>query len=116
MNIVQIPTSNINDVWGLVSKNIQEALSYSGNYTDSDFVLEKLKEKKYQLWIIWDKSKPSGDAVRLMDVRRAANYGFKPSVTLSEGISETMDWYRKYKERTGERYNAFTETRLVPNG
>ena len=29
MNIVQIPTSNINDVWGLVSKNIQEALSYS---------------------------------------------------------------------------------------
>ena len=65
--------------------------------------------------IIWDKSKPSGDAVRLMDVRRAANCGFVPSITLSKGISETMDWYRKYKETAGERYNAFTERRLMPN-
>ena len=65
--------------------------------------------------IIWDKSKPSGDAVRLMDVRRAANCGFVPSITLSKGITETMDWYRKYKETVGERYNAFTERRLMPN-
>jgi len=57
MNIVQIPISNINDVWSLVLKDIKEALSYSGNYTDSDYVLEKLKEQKFQLWIIWDKSK-----------------------------------------------------------
>ena len=66
--------------------------------------------------IIWDKSKPSGDDMRLMDVRRAANFGFAPSISLSEGISETMDWYRKYKELAGERYNAFTDRRLRPNG
>ena len=57
MNIVQIPTSNLNDVWSLVLKNIKEALSYSGNYTDSDFVLEQLKQNKFQLWVLWDKTK-----------------------------------------------------------
>lgn len=57
MNIVQIPTSNLQDVWGLVLKDIQQALSYSGSYTDSDFVLEQLKDKKFQLWVLWDKTK-----------------------------------------------------------
>ena len=57
MNLVRIPTSNIDDVWNLVKKDIQEALSYSGNHTDSDFVLETLKQQKFQLWIAWDKEK-----------------------------------------------------------
>tara|TARA_R100000742_G_C4216236_1_gene41251 strand:+ start:94 stop:537 length:444 start_codon:yes stop_codon:yes gene_type:complete len=57
MNLVRIPTSNIDDVWNLVKKDIQEALSYSGNHTDSDFVFETLKQEKFQLWIVWDKAK-----------------------------------------------------------
>jgi len=57
MNLVRIPTSNIDDVWNLVKKDIQEALSYSGNHTDSDFVFETLKQQKFQLWIVWDKEK-----------------------------------------------------------
>jgi len=56
MNLVRIPTSNIDDVWNLIKKDIQEALSYSGNHTDSDFVLETLKQEKFQLWIVWDKN------------------------------------------------------------
>ena len=55
MNLVQIPTSNIDDVWNLVKKDIQEALSYSGDHTDAVFVYETLKQEKMQLWIIWDK-------------------------------------------------------------
>ena len=57
MNIVEIPRSNINDVWNLVKKDIAQALAYSGNYTDSDFVLEQLKQNKFQLWVLWDKTK-----------------------------------------------------------
>ena len=57
MNLVHIPSSNLDDVWNLVKKDIQEALSYSGNHTDSDFVLETLKQQKFQLWIVWDKEK-----------------------------------------------------------
>ena len=55
MKLVRIPTSYIDDVWNLIKKDIQEALSYSGNHTDSDFVFDTLKEEKFQLWVVWDK-------------------------------------------------------------
>ena len=59
MNIVNIPSSNLDDVWSLVKKDISEALSFSGNHTDAKFVYNTVKEKKMQLWVIWDKSKPT---------------------------------------------------------
>ena len=55
MNIVNIPSSNLDDVWSLVKKDISEALSFSGNHTDAQFVYESIKENKMQLWVIWDK-------------------------------------------------------------
>jgi len=59
MNLVNIPSSNLDDVWSLVKKDISEALSYSGNHTDSDFVYDCVKENKMQLWVVWDKDKPT---------------------------------------------------------
>ena len=59
MNLVNIPSSNLDDVWSLVKKDIAEALSYSGNHTDSDFVYDCVKENKMQLWVVWDKDKPT---------------------------------------------------------
>ena len=59
MNLVHIPSSNLNDVWNLVKKDISEALSYSGNHTDADFVYDCVKEDKMQLWVVWDKDKPT---------------------------------------------------------
>ena len=59
MNIVNIPSINVDDVWSLVKKDISEALSYSGNHTDAKFVYDTVKENKMQLWVIWDKSKPT---------------------------------------------------------
>ena len=57
MNLVNIPSSNLDDVWSLVKKDISEALSYSGDHTDSQFVYDCIKEKKMQLWVVWDKDK-----------------------------------------------------------
>ena len=57
MNLVRIPSSNLDDVWNLVNKDISEALSYSGNHTDAQFVYETVKENKMQLWVVWDKDK-----------------------------------------------------------
>ena len=54
MKLVRIPTELLDTVWTLVQPSIQEALVFSGNHTDSDFVLETLKADKYQLWIVWD--------------------------------------------------------------
>mgnify|MGYP001585674826 CR=1 FL=1 len=60
--------------------------------------------------IIWDKSKPKGDRKRLMDITRAKNLlGFKPIVSLEQGIKETIDWYVKNKHVLNKRYNAFYE-------
>jgi|TARA_R100001460_G_scaffold4770_1_gene13371 type II secretory pathway component PulJ len=59
MKLVNIPSSNLDDVWSLVKKDISEALSYSGNQTDAQFVFESIKENKMQLWVVWDKDKPT---------------------------------------------------------
>jgi len=65
--------------------------------------------------IVWDTSKPSGDAIRLMNTNRAEEYGFCPKIELTEGIEETMAWYRKHGDLSTTRYNAFTEATLSPN-
>ena len=57
MKLVNIPSSNLDDVWSLVKKDISEALSYSGNHTDAQFVYETIKQNKMQLWVVWDKDK-----------------------------------------------------------
>ena len=59
MNLVNIPSSNLDDVWSLVKKDISEALSYSGDHTDAQFVYDCVKENKMQLWVVWDKDKPT---------------------------------------------------------
>ena len=57
MKLLNIPINKVDEVWSLVKRNIQEALSYSGNHTDSDFVYQTIKDGKFQLWVVWDKSK-----------------------------------------------------------
>jgi hypothetical protein len=59
MNLVRIPSSNLDDVWNLVNKDISDALSYSGNHTNAQFVYDCVKENKMQLWVVWDKDKPT---------------------------------------------------------
>lgn len=57
----------------------------------------------------WDASKPNGDAKRLMDISRATALGWKPEVSLGDGIRETMDWYKANKDKPSGRYNSFEE-------
>jgi GDP-L-fucose synthase len=59
--------------------------------------------------VIWDTSKPSGDRKRVADISRATAIGFQPSISIEEGIKETMDWYRKNRGIVDKRYNVFTE-------
>ncbi|MDB3896051.1 NAD-dependent epimerase/dehydratase family protein [Alphaproteobacteria bacterium] len=61
--------------------------------------------------IVWDTTKPAGDAKRLMDTTRASNVGFRPLIGIKEGMETTLNWYLKHKESlVNQRYNAFTET------
>ena len=63
--------------------------------------------------LIWDTSKPSGDKLRLMDTTRAESIGFRPVVSMEEGIKEVMAWYMENKDIVGKRYNVFTEEKFV---
>ncbi|MBI2028442.1 MAG: NAD(P)-dependent oxidoreductase [Candidatus Levybacteria bacterium] len=62
--------------------------------------------------IRWDKTKPKGDAKRIMDIRRAKKLlGFKQKYSLEEGIKETIEWYINNKDNLDKRYNVFYENK-----
>jgi GDP-L-fucose synthase len=43
--------------------------------------------------IVWDLSKPDGQAARLFDVSRLKGIGWKPEVDLREGLRTTYEWF-----------------------
>ncbi len=59
--------------------------------------------------VVWDKSKPSGDKIRIMSTTRAESLGIKPEVSLYEGIKKTIEWYNNQNINLEDRYNAFTD-------
>ena len=66
--------------------------------------------------VIWDISKPKGDALRLMDMSRAEKLiRFKTKINLLDGIKETMDWYANNLSDIDSRYNVFTEPVFTDN-
>ncbi len=64
--------------------------------------------------IKWDTTKPQGDAKRLMDMTRAQSHGFKPQISILDGIKETIQWYKDNHDIANNRYNAFTEKAHLP--
>lgn len=45
--------------------------------------------------IAWDKTKPDGTPRKLLDVSRISALGWKPEITLIDGIQSTYDWFQK---------------------
>jgi GDP-L-fucose synthase len=44
--------------------------------------------------IEWDRSKPDGTPRKVLDITRVKSLGWKPRITLEEGIKSTIHWYR----------------------
>ena len=62
------------------------------------------------LKIIWDKSKPSGDKMRIMDIKKAKKIGFLPKTKLEDGINKTIKWYlEEGNSFSKKKYNSFKE-------
>jgi GDP-L-fucose synthase len=59
--------------------------------------------------IVWDTSKPNGDAKRVMDTTRAKETGYEAIISLKEGVRQTIDWFVENKNKPENRYNAFTD-------
>ena len=49
--------------------------------------------KYFDKEVEYDTTKPNGDMKRLMSMKRANDYGFKPTTSLDDGIQKTIDWY-----------------------
>jgi GDP-L-fucose synthase len=66
--------------------------------------------------VVWDITKPKGDALRLMDMSRAQDLiGFETKINLLDGIRETMEWYSNNLSDIDSRYNVFTEPASTDN-
>ena len=49
--------------------------------------------------IEWDSSKPDGTPRKVLDVSRIKAMGWKPTITLEEGIASTIAWYKEANNR-----------------
>ena len=61
--------------------------------------------------VVWDSTKPDGDAKRLFDMTRANSYGFFAKTSFREGLTEVYNFYKDAENRrvAANRYNVFTE-------
>jgi len=55
----------------------------------------------------WDTTKPTGDVRRVFDMTRATSHGFELSISIEEGIQDTIEWFKANKEIVDLRHNAF---------
>jgi GDP-L-fucose synthase len=69
-----------------------------------DLTIKDLAEKVaraagYTGKIEWDSSKPDGTPRKVLDVSRVKALGWKPTITLDEGIASTIAWYKEANTR-----------------
>lgn len=95
-----------------VEKNINVPINLgSGNgFSIKEVVEEIIKCLSDDREIIWDKNKPNGDALRLMNMKRSQKLlNFNCETNLGDGIKKTIEWYLNNREDILNRYNVFTE-------
>lgn len=61
--------------------------------------------------VFWDLSKPTGDKKRLFDMTKANKYGFKPEISLVDGIQETISWYVNNQDSANSKKDVFKKMR-----
>ena len=45
--------------------------------------------------IVWNKNKPDGTLRKVLDNQRILDLGWKPQISLDEGLTKTIEWYRQ---------------------
>ena len=49
--------------------------------------------------VVWDTSRPDGTPRKLLNVARLFGYGWRPRITLGEGVASTYDWFLDNRDR-----------------
>jgi GDP-L-fucose synthase len=58
-----------------------------------NLALKIVNQIGYSGEIIWDTNRPDGTPRKVLDVTKISNLGWKPNISLDEGIRSTIDWY-----------------------
>lgn len=67
-----------------------------------DLTIKELAEKiavatNFSGDINWDTSRPDGTPRKVLDISKIFNLGWKPIITLDQGISSTVKWFQENK-------------------
>ena len=96
-----------------VEKQIYEPINLGSGrgHTIKEIVESIISYFDNNIEIIWDKSKPQGDAKRIMDVKRAKSFEIELKTPIKEGIHKTIKWFisNQNNKKINERYNSFKE-------
>jgi GDP-L-fucose synthase len=49
--------------------------------------------------VVWDQTKPDGQAARAYEVSALGSLGWRPEWSLEDGLTETFEWYSKHEPR-----------------
>ena len=96
----------------IVKKKIQYPVNLgSGNGITIKKLVESIVKfiPNKKIDIIWDETKPTGDAIRIMDTTKAQQIGFKCEVSIENGIEKTINWYLKNQDYSDKKYNSFKD-------
>lgn len=70
-------------------------IGYGEDYLLKDVVEVVQNIVEYKGNIVWDTSKPNGTPKRLLDSSKLFKLGWKPKVTLYDGLKETYEWFKQ---------------------
>jgi GDP-L-fucose synthase len=70
--------------------------------TGLDLTIEELSKKiaksiGFNGEVIWDTNREDGTPQKVLDIKKISDLGWKPSISLDEGINLTVEWYLKNK-------------------
>lgn len=67
----------------------------SGNEISINELANKISEAAgFKGEIVWDSTKPDGTPRKVLDITKVKSLGWKPSITLDQGIASTVRWYQ----------------------
>ncbi len=81
----------------VVENKITEPINLGSGDEISIKRIAKAVANEANVKIKWDTSKPTGDPRRVFDMTRAKSYGFTPTISIEQGIKETIEWYLENK-------------------
>jgi GDP-L-fucose synthase len=70
--------------------------------TGTDLTISELANKIAEISgfngeIVWDSSQSDGTPRKVLDIQKITNLGWKPTITLEQGIKSTVEWYLENK-------------------